>query len=108
MRWRREDRQQPDDRPDLPAEDWLREFRPVRPDAFTAADRDVVRPAGKPQGSRRMPLPPEFENAEPGRDEASQRDQPSQRDQAAQRDQPSQRDQAAILRDPAAQGDRTA
>jgi hypothetical protein len=45
VRWRREDRQQPDDRPDLGAEDWLKEFRPVRPDAFTAADRDAVRPS---------------------------------------------------------------
>ena len=102
VRWKREDRQQPDDRPDLPAEDWLREFRPVRPDAFTAADRDVVRPTGKPQGSRGMQLPPEFENAEPGRDQASQRDQAAQRDQPAiLRDRPAQGD-------PAAQGDRPA
>ncbi len=45
MRWRRDDRQQPDDSPDLAAEDWLKEFRPVRPEALTAADRDAVRPS---------------------------------------------------------------
>jgi hypothetical protein len=44
VRWRRDDRQQPDDSPDLAAEDWLKEFRPVRPDALTAADRDAIRP----------------------------------------------------------------
>ena len=47
MRWRRDDRQQPDDRPDLPAEDWLSQFRPVRPEALTSADRDA-RPSGQP------------------------------------------------------------
>ena len=28
--------------PIVAAEDWLKEFRPVRPDALTAADRDAV------------------------------------------------------------------
>jgi len=41
VRWRRDERQQPDDRPDLPAEEWLSQFRPVRPEALTAADRDA-------------------------------------------------------------------
>jgi hypothetical protein len=42
VRWRRDDRQQPDDRPDLPAEEWLSQFRPVRPDALTSADPDAA------------------------------------------------------------------
>ena len=45
MRWRREDRQQSEDSLDLPAEEWLREFRPVRPDALTSADGDAGRSA---------------------------------------------------------------
>ena len=57
MRWRREDRQEPDDLPDLPAEDWLKEFRPVRPDALTAADRDAFRSATPTQ--TRLPAEPE-------------------------------------------------
>ena len=48
MRWRRDDRQQPDDRLDLPAEEWLSEFRPVRPDALTSADRDATRRPAHP------------------------------------------------------------
>jgi hypothetical protein len=42
VRWRRDDRQQLDDSTDLPAEEWLSQFRPVRPDALTSADPDAV------------------------------------------------------------------
>ena len=64
MRWRRDDRQQPDDRPDLPAEEWLSQFRPVRPDSLTSADRDaIVRPPVQPapgaRGSDWAAGPPE-------------------------------------------------
>ena len=53
MRWRRDNRQQPDDSPDLPAEEWLSQFRPVRPDALTSADRDAIaQPAGQPPHAR--------------------------------------------------------
>ena len=42
MRRKRDERLLPDDdRADVAAEDWLKEFRPVRPDALTAADRDA-------------------------------------------------------------------
>ena len=53
MRWRKDNRQQPDDSPDLPAEEWLSQFRPVRPDALTSADRDAVaQPAGQAAPAR--------------------------------------------------------
>ena len=52
VRWKRDDRQEPDDRPDLAAEEWLAEFRPVRPDTLTAADRDAARPPSSAGGSR--------------------------------------------------------
>lgn len=39
MRRKKEERREPDDRSDIPAEEWLSQFRPVRPDALTAADR---------------------------------------------------------------------
>ena len=44
MRWRRDDRQAPEDRRDNDAESWLSEFRgqSVRPEALTAADRDAA------------------------------------------------------------------
>ena len=46
MRWRRDDRQAPDERRDHEedAENWLSEFRgqSVRPEALTAADRDAA------------------------------------------------------------------
>ncbi len=66
MRWRKDDRQQPDDSPDLPAEEWLSQFRPVRPDALTSADRDAAgqparQPAAQPgpaQGRRDRPASP--------------------------------------------------
>ena len=54
MRWRRDDRQQPDDHPDVPAEEWLSQFRPVRPDALTSADRDAT---GRPTAGQPGPGP---------------------------------------------------
>jgi hypothetical protein len=47
VRRKRDERRLPDDRADIAAEDWLKEFRPVRPDALTSADRDA-RPVGLP------------------------------------------------------------
>jgi len=64
VRWRRDDRQQPDDSPDLAAEDWLKEFRPVRPDALTAADRDAIRPS--PRQTPSSDWPPRAEPASNG------------------------------------------
>ena len=55
MRWRRDDRQQPDDTPDLPAEEWLSQFRPVRPEALTSADRDATGQPGPARGRRDRP-----------------------------------------------------
>jgi hypothetical protein len=77
VRWRRDDRQQPDDSPDLPAEEWLSQFRPVRPDALTSADRDAAgQPAVQPpaaQARRDSPDAP-VQPAGAGRDQ--RRDRP--------------------------------
>src|ERR1700722_17558317 len=54
VRRKRDDRRLPDDRDDVPAEDWLKEFRPVRPEALTAADRDA-RHTGSPGADAREP-----------------------------------------------------
>jgi hypothetical protein len=70
VRWRREDRQRADDRPDLPAEEWLREFRPIRPDALTSADRDAARPAAQQAAPRERDRPAEpagYGGGDPGR-----------------------------------------
>ena len=53
MRRRRGESIPPDDHANVPAEDWLSEFRPVRPDALTAADRDAAsRAPARPTAAR--------------------------------------------------------
>jgi hypothetical protein len=53
VRWRRDDRQPPDEPKDADAENWLSEFRPVRPDALTAADGDAKGRTGAVQPAAR-------------------------------------------------------
>ncbi len=50
VRRKREERRT-DDHADIPADEWLSQFRPVRPDAFTSADRDAAARPPSPQQS---------------------------------------------------------
>jgi len=94
VRWRRDDRQPPDEHPDTAAENWLNEFRPVRPDALTAADADAGgrltgrTPAGagqrvgpadrgrRPAPDDRWGLPEELDQRSSGRTSAAPQPRP--------------------------------
>ncbi len=56
MRWRRDGGLQAHDRADMRAEEWLKEFQPVRPDALTTAEHDAGPGPGYAPGQRRAEL----------------------------------------------------
>jgi hypothetical protein len=75
VRWRRDDRQPPDEHRDADAESWLSEFRPVRPDALTTADADAAgRPGARPvtgAGTQAIPRDPVDQHARGGYEDQS-------------------------------------
>ena len=88
MRRRRGESIPPDDHANVPAEEWLSEFRPVRPDALTAADRDAASraparpiPARQPEarGGGRRAADERYENraAPAGRPDRDERTRPA-------------------------------